>query len=71
LSFPPTVSDVRPYVKERFVRYDGDDETETEEVDEVEDWTDDDDDDSREDTGLSEGRRAGMPNIDLDDENEE
>jgi hypothetical protein len=71
LSFPPTVSDFRPYVKERFVRYDGDDETETEEVDEVEDWTDDDDDDSREDTGLSEGRRAGMPNIDLDDENEE
>jgi hypothetical protein len=71
LSFPPTASDFRPYVKERLVRYDTDDEAEADETDEVEDWTDDEDDDSREDTGLSEGRRAGMPNIDLDDENEE
>lgn len=71
LSFPPTASDFRPYVRERLVRYDADDDAEGEEVDEVEDWTDDEEDDSREDTGLSEGRRAGMPNIDLDDENEE
>jgi hypothetical protein len=71
LSFPPTVSDFRPYVKDRFVRYDGDDDAEADEADEVEDWSEDDDDDRTEDTGLADNRRAAMPNIDLDDENEE
>jgi hypothetical protein len=71
LSFPPSVSDFRPYVKERMVRNDLDDDGFGEEADEVDDWREDEDEDSTDDSGLGESRRAAMPNIDLDDENEE
>ncbi len=71
LSFPPMASDFRPYVKDRLVRYEADDDGVAEETDEVDDWREDEEEDSREDSGLTDGRRSGMPNIDLDDENEE
>lgn len=71
LSFPPTVSDFRPYVKERLVRYDADDDGPGEERDEVADWTDEEEEEPRQDSGLDDTRRSGMPNIDMDDENEE
>jgi hypothetical protein len=76
LSFPPTVTEsFRPYVKERLVRADADDEGFFEEGEEVEDWSpsDDDSEDESEESGgrydlAGNGRR---PAIDLDDENEE
>jgi len=76
LSFPPTVTEsFRPYVKERLVRADADDEGFFEEGEEIEDWTpgreeaDDDSDDEGESFDL--GSRRGAPAIDLDDEIEE
>lgn len=73
LSFPPTVTEtVRPYVKERLVRADADDDfEEAEESDEWSGGADDVDDDSEEETPsytLGSGR---APAIDVDDENEE
>jgi len=77
LSFPPTVTEsVRPYVKERLVRNDADDEGFFEEGDETEDWTpghDEANDDSEEEGGVYDlgggGKRA--PAIDMDDESED
>jgi len=77
LSFPPTVTEsFRPYVKERLVRNDADDEPFFEDGEETEDWSPgatDADDDADEETGLIDiGSRTGAaPGIDLDDENEE
>lgn len=75
LSFPPTVTEsVRPYVKERLVRADADDDGFLEDED-SEDWSgaaDASDDDSGEEGGdfeLSSSRRA--PAIDLDDGDDE
>jgi len=74
LSFPPTVTEsVRPYVKSRLVRHDGDDERPSteDESEDADDWTPDDDDvdDAGDDGGLGvAGRLAGA---DLDDETEE
>jgi hypothetical protein len=72
LSFPPTVTEsVRPYVKERLVRADADDEV-FEEADEAEEWSGDADadDESEEEPGftISKGR---APAIDIDDESED
>ena len=77
LSFPPTVTEsFRPYVKERLVRNDADDEPFFEDGEETEDWSPgaaDADDDADEETGLIDrgGRAGAAPGIDLDDENEE
>lgn len=76
LSFPPTVTEsVRPYVKERLVRNDADDDASSEDADDTDDWApgaDDSDDDSEGGRGafvLGGSKRA--PAIDVDDENEE
>ena len=76
LSFPPTVTEsVRPYVKERLVRNDADDDAFSEESDDADDWTpatDDSDDDSNEDRGTyAIGGSKRAPAIDVDDESEE
>lgn len=74
LSFPPTVTEsVRPYVKERLVRNDADDEGFFEEAEDSEEWAagaDDSDEDSDEESGyvIGSGR---APAIDMDDESEE
>jgi tetratricopeptide (TPR) repeat protein len=79
LSFPPTVSEpFRPYVKERLLRQDADDEGYFEEGDEADDWAPAAHDDSDDDEDVSEGglsietsgsRRA--PAIDIDDESDD
>jgi len=75
LSFPPTVTEAfRPYVKERLLRHDGDDDGFAEETEDTEDWSGDtaDDDDSDDGgSGFELSGRGAMPDIDLDDENEE
>jgi Tetratricopeptide repeat len=75
LSFPPTVTETfRPYVKERLLRNDGDDDGLFDEGDEAEDWTgpvDDSDDETVDSPGFELGGRGSVPNIDLDDEIEE
>lgn len=73
LSFPPTVTEsVRPYVKERLVRADADDDAFLEESEDAEDWAggadDLDDEGEEEPAGFSLGR---APALDIDDENEE
>jgi hypothetical protein len=73
LSFPPTVTEsVRPYVKSRLVRSDGDEErAAAEEAEDIEDWLSDDDLDEGADEaelGITGGR---LPRADLDDESEE
>jgi hypothetical protein len=78
LSFPPTVTEsFRPYVKERLVRSDADDDSFLEESDESEDWApggrDEADDDSEEesgDFGIA-GSSTRAPEIDLGDEVED
>ncbi len=73
LSFPPTVTEsVRPYVKERLVRADADDDGAFEEPEDAEDWspgTDDTDDEGEEEAGftISKGRASAID----DDENDE
>lgn len=73
LSFPPTVTEtVRPYVKERLVRADADDDVE--EADESEDWpagADDTDDDSEEEPRAYTLGGGRAPAIDVDDESDE
>lgn len=77
LSFPPTVTEsFRPYSKTSLLRHDADEEGFFEEGDETEDWAPgadaDDDDDTETTSGNFEiGNRAAVPDIDLDDENEE
>jgi hypothetical protein len=77
LSFPPTITEsFRPYVKERLVRNDADDEPLFEDGEETEDWSPgaaEADDDADEETGLIDlgGRTGAAPGIDLDDENED
>ncbi len=76
LSFPPTVTEsFRPYSKSSLLRHDSDDEGLFEDGDDAEDWapgTDDSDDDENEvGSGIEIGNRASVPEIDLDDENEE
>jgi hypothetical protein len=73
LSFPPTVTEsVRPYVKERLVRADADDDTFMDDGEDAEEWTGDDSDETSEpeEAGftLSNGR---APAIDLDDGDDE
>jgi hypothetical protein len=76
LSFPPTVTEsFRPYVKERLVRHDADDDAFADDGDEADEWaggTAAEPDEADEDTGMIDlGRGGGAPAIDLDDENEE
>jgi tetratricopeptide (TPR) repeat protein len=75
LSFPPTVTEsVRPYVKERLVRNDADDETFFEEGEEAEDWApgaDDTDEDSDEGGASYDLGSTRAPAIDIDDEGED
>lgn len=72
LSFPPAVTEsFRPYVKERLIRHDGDDEAYADDSDEVEDWSSADTDDEADEAGFEIGGRGAMPDIDLDDEIEE
>jgi hypothetical protein len=76
LSFPPTVTEsFRPYVKERLVRNDADDEHVFDDGEDAEDWVPgaaEVDDDADEETGMIDlGGRGGAPAIDLDEENEE
>lgn len=78
LSFPPTVTETfRPYVKERMLRNDADDDGFSDDSDEVDDWAPggadeaDDDETDAESGGFSIGGRGAIPAIDLDDENEE
>jgi hypothetical protein len=75
LSFPPTVTETfRPYVKERLLRQDADDDGFFEEGDDGDDWTpgaDDSDDEAAEESGFDLSGRGAVPAIDLDDEIEE
>jgi hypothetical protein len=75
LSFPPTVTEsFRPYVKERLVRADADDEGFFEEGEEIEDWTgaaEEADEESEEEGASYQIRASRTPAIDLDDEIEE
>jgi hypothetical protein len=73
LSFPPTVTEsVRPYVKERLVRADADDDAFLEDAEDAEDWAGGADDLDDESEGESAGFTLGRaPAIDVDDENEE
>ena len=76
LSFPPTVTEsFRPYVKERLVRHDADDDSFADDGDEADEWagaTRAEPDEADEDTGMIDlGRSGNAPAIDLDDENEE
>jgi hypothetical protein len=76
LSFPPTVSEsFRPYVKERLVRHDADDEGFFEEGEDTEDWApgrEEADDESGEEGGVYDlGGSSRAPDIDLADENED
>jgi hypothetical protein len=75
LSFPPTVTEsFRPYVKERLVRHDADDDSFAEEGEESDEWAGGAEaDETDEETGMVDlaGRRGGAPEIDLDDEMEE
>ncbi len=78
LSFPPTVTEsFRPYVKERLVRNDADDEQIFDDGEDSEDWVAGsgaaaDDDDADEETGMIDlaGRGAGR-GMDMDEESEE
>jgi hypothetical protein len=74
LSFPPTVTETfRPYVKERLLRNDADDDV-FDDTDDAEDWTgpaDDSDDETDDGAGFELGGRGAVPKIDLDDEIEE
>jgi hypothetical protein len=75
LSFPPTVTEsVRPYVKERLVRSDVDDEGFFEEGEEAEDWTtgaEEGEEESEEEGEYSIGSSGRAPAIDMDDDGEE
>jgi hypothetical protein len=75
LSFPPTVTEsVRPYVKERLVRNDADDDASSEEADDADDWAPgaaDADDDSEDRGAYVIGGSKRAPAIDIDDESEE
>ncbi len=76
LSFPPTVTEsFRPYSKSSLLRHDSDDEGLFEDGDDAEDWApgadDSDDDENEVGSGIEIGNRASVPEIDLDDENEE
>lgn len=78
LSFPPTVTEsFRPYVKERLLRNDADDDGFTDDSDEPDEWAsrggndDADDDSDEESSGFELSGRGGRPSIDLDDENDE
>jgi tetratricopeptide (TPR) repeat protein len=74
LSFPPTVTEsFRPYVKERLLRQDADDDTFYEDADEVDNWDEgagDIDEDDGDDGGAYD-MDTGGPRISLDDEAEE
>lgn len=78
LSFPPTVTETfRPYVKERLLRNDADDEGFFEDSDETDEWSgrgghDDTDDDHDDDSSYELGGSASAaPAIDMDDEIED
>ena len=76
LSFPPTVTETfRPYVKERLLRSDADDETFFEEGEEAEDWVaggDDSEEDETDHTMYEITPGSGRaPAIDIDDEKDE
>jgi hypothetical protein len=65
----------RPYVKERLVRHDADDDAFADEGDEGDEWAGGgaaEPDEADEETGMIDlGRRGAAPAIDLDDEIEE
>jgi tetratricopeptide (TPR) repeat protein len=76
LSFPPTVTEsFRPYVKERLVRNDADDDAFADDGDEADEWAGGsaaEPDEADEDTGMIDlSRGGGAPVVDMDDENEE
>lgn len=72
LSFPPTVTETfRPYVKERLLRNDADDEGYFEEGDETEDWAPGADVAEEPDPNLDEFATGDRPKIAIEDENDE